>query len=88
MTYSFRLRIEGVTYDGFESFADALYSPEVDCTISYRNHAAGAHFNWESDTLRDALLAAIAHVHKADPTARIVAIEADAGQALDEAFAA
>ncbi|HEX6987454.1 MAG TPA: hypothetical protein VF170_18895 [Planctomycetaceae bacterium] len=88
MTYSFRLRIGGVPYERFEPFADALFSPDVDCTASYRAGAAGVHFTWEADSLREAVRLAVAHVHRADPAARVLAIEADEGHSLDEAFAA
>ena len=37
---------------------------------------------------REAVRAAIAHIHKADASARVVAIEMDDGRPLDEAFAA
>ena len=39
--YSFKLRLEGVSYDGFEDFADALFSPAVDCSASFRGGLAG-----------------------------------------------
>ena len=86
--YSFTLRLDGVSYEGFEEFADALFSPEVDCTAGISGGAASVDFTWEAGSLREAVRAAIAHVHQAKPSARVVAIEADAGCSLDEAFAA
>jgi hypothetical protein len=87
-SYSFTLPIGGVSYDGFEAFADALFSPDVDCTAGYSGGLADVDFTWEASTLREAVRDAISHVHAADPSAYVVAIEAEAGNSLDEAFAA
>ncbi len=86
--YSFALRIRGVSYDGFEDFADSIFSPEVDCTASYSQGVANVDFTWEAANLREAVQAAISHVLTAEPSARIAAIEAEGESSLAEAFAA
>lgn len=87
-TYSFTLRFSGVTYEGSEGFAEALFSPDVDCSVSFRGGLAGVHFGWEATDLRTAVLAAIEYAKRADPAARVVALEVDGGHTIDEALAA
>lgn len=87
-SYSFSLKLEGVPTDheGFLDFSNAIFSPEIDLSPAVISGVPEVNFTWEASGLREAITAAIAHLHRTAPSATVVGVVLDDGRPIDEAF--
>lgn len=87
--YSFTLRLGGVPtdHDGFVEFSNAIFHPDIDLSPAIVSGIPEVSFGWEADSLREAVAAAIAHMHRAAPSVTVVGVLTDDGTPVDEAFA-
>lgn len=85
-THWFTLRLEGPSAMS-ETFSEALYEDGHDCVWGASEGMVTVAYRREAPSLREAILSAIASVHRADRSVRIVGLDLDEGT-IDDAFAA
>ena len=85
--FSSSLELAGDDADA-DRFADAVYGDGHDCTISKRAGIVRAGFDREAMNLREAILSAIATIHRASPTVVVTGVSLDDGQPIDHVIAA
>lgn len=86
--YSFVLRLDGVPSDheGFLEFSNAIFSPDIDLSPGIVSGTPEVAFTWEAHGFREAVAAAIRHLHRTAPSVTVVGVLTEDGRPIDEAF--
>jgi hypothetical protein len=85
-TYGFTLQLDGMPADDawFDQFCEAVFPHAPDSTPHRCNGINYLGFDREAPSLREAVLSAVASVHRADSSVTVVGVVLDDGQPLED----